>query len=144
MGLIALVVAAIFFGAAIYINWAEQPARLLMPPQQALIQWEPSYSRGFSMQATLAVLSGFCGIAAWLLSGLWWWLVGALLILANWPFTMVVIMPVNRRLIAIAKAVQADEAETLGLLRRWGELHGVRSMLSFLAVAAYLIAALSS
>lgn len=94
------------------------------------------------MQATLAVISGLCGIAAWLSSGLWWWLAGALLILANWPFTMIVIMPVNRRLIAIAKAEQAEEAETVRLLKRWGELHGIRSMLSFLAVAAYLIAAL--
>jgi hypothetical protein len=62
------------------------------------------------------------------------------LILANWPYTLIGVMPTNHRLDAIPNA-QAD-ASSRGLIVKWGGLHAVRTALGFAAVGAYLWAAL--
>jgi uncharacterized membrane protein len=139
-GLLALVIAAVFAGAAIYINVAEHPARLGLPVGALLTQWKPSYARGFAMQATLAVLGGALGAVAWWTTGNGLWLAGAVVLVANWPFTLLVIMPTNRRLLATAP--DSANAATRSLLEQWGRLHAVRSVLGAIATALFLLAAL--
>ena len=141
-GLLALVIAAVFAGAAIYINVAEHPARLGLPIAALLTQWKPSYARGFAMQASLAVLGGVLGALAWWETGDSLWLAGAVVLVANWPYTLIGIMPTNRRLIATAP--DSADAATRSLLERWGRLHAVRSVLGAIATVLFLVAALRS
>ena len=65
VGQLALVTAAVFAGAALYINVVEQPARLGREHQSLLTEWKPAYKRGTAMQAPLAVVGFLLGLAAW-------------------------------------------------------------------------------
>jgi Domain of unknown function (DUF1772) len=134
-GLIAIILAAAFCGAATYINVAEHPARMTLGDAEALAQWGPSYDRAFNYQGGLAVASGLAGLAqAWLLVD-WHWAIGAVLMLANWPYTLIAILPLNHQLKAVP-AAQAGPASR-AMLHRWNALHRNRSILSGLAVLAY-------
>jgi hypothetical protein len=136
VGQLALILAALFAGAAVFVNVAEQPARLALDDKAALLEWQLSYDRAAIMQAGLALASSLLGfLAAWLARDVRF-VVGALLILANWPYTLLVIKPTNDRLHATAP--DAANAETRRLIETWGRLHAGRSALGFAATAAYL------
>jgi hypothetical protein len=63
-GLLALLPAAMCSGAAINVTFAEHPAPLRLDHRTLVHQSKRSDERGYVMQLLLAVLSGFCGIAA--------------------------------------------------------------------------------
>jgi anthrone oxygenase-like protein len=136
IGHLALVVASLFTGAAFYVNFAEQPARLRLDDKALLTEWKPSYQRGFAMQASLAMLAFFLGAIAWWQTGILAFLLGALLILAPWPWTLLVIKPVNDTLMATDPAKAGPE--TRSLLHKWDRLHAVRTALGALAVISFL------
>lgn len=137
IAIIALICAALFTGAAGYITLVEHPARLELADGPLLAQWKPSYERALPIQSALAIAGGISGLAAWYLSGTLLWVFGSLALLANWPFTLLAIMPTNKRL----KMILPKEAgpATRSLLVSWGKLHSVRSMLG--AVSTVLFAA---
>ena len=141
LGQLALFAAAVFAGAALYISLVEQPARLGLDHCSLLAEWKPAYKRGTAMQAPLALAGFLLGLAAWWQTGHLGWALGALLMLANWPFTFVAIMPTNSRLMATEPATAGPESRAL--VERWGSLHAVRTALGVAASLAFLWASFS-
>lgn len=130
-GFLATFLSTTFFGAAIYINIAEQPARIECGTSLAATVFGPSYRRAAVMQATLALLSTIFAIVTWFLTGGGLWLVGALFIFAVIPFTFIAIMPTNKLL--LSETLDKNSSSTKDLLQKWGKLHAVRSGLSLLS-----------
>jgi hypothetical protein len=131
---VAVLACALFAGASVYINFVEHPARMRCGTEIAVAQFRPSYQRATIMQATLAAIGLLSSIAAWLSGAIVWWLVGGILLGAVIPFTLIAILPTNKQLMSGA----AVAAQTERLLKRWGRLHGVRSVLSVSALLVFV------
>ena len=140
-GQLALTTAAVFSGAALYINVAEQPARLGLDDKALLTEWKPAYKRGTAMQAPLAVLGFLLGLTAWWQTGHPAWAMGGLLMIANWPVTFLAIMPTNNTLMALEPSLA--DSDSRAMIKRWGSLHGVRTALGMGASLVFLWASLS-
>ena len=106
-GQLALIAAALFAGAAVYINVAEQPARLDLGDGALLTEWKSAYKRGFAMQAPLVLVGFLLGLLSWWQMKDWRWLFGAVALAANLPYTLFAIMPTNHQL----KAINSVSAE---------------------------------
>jgi Domain of unknown function (DUF1772) len=99
---------------------------------------ETAVKRGFIMQATLAVLSGVAGFFSYHATQNWVWGLGAVIILLNWPYTLLVIMPTNRKLTAVKDgSAGVDEVNRIVF---WGKLHAIRTVLGLIAVVTFLMA----
>jgi len=137
--LVAVLACTLFTGAAVYVTAVEHPARLSCGTEIAATQWAPSYKRATVMQASLAVLAALFGAIRAAQGGgeLWMW--AAALIFAVVPFTLIVVQPLNNRLLDSQR--DRRSAETLALLKSWGHLHAVRSVLGFTASVLFVWAA---
>jgi hypothetical protein len=133
---VAVLGALLFTGAAIYINLAEHPARMDCGTELAATEFGPSYRRAAVMQVILALAATAAGVGAWLVGAPWEWLVGALVIFAVIPFTLVVIMPTNKKLLDPGLDRRSPAAHQL--LVTWGRLHAVRTGLSLVASVMFL------
>ncbi|MGE0211514.1 MAG: DUF1772 domain-containing protein [Parvibaculaceae bacterium] len=92
------------------------------------------------MQAPLAIIGFLMGLLAWWRGSDWLWLFGAVTLLANWPYALLIIVPLNNRLMG-------SNAETVGpdvraLIDRWASLHASRTALGALAICMFLWASL--
>jgi hypothetical protein len=134
--IVATLASGIFAGASLYINVVEQPARLSCGIELAVTEWRPSYKRGAAMQAPLAAIGSLAGFVSWWSDRRLGWLVGGAALLLVIPFTFIVILPTNKRLENRELDLRSDEAGHL--LRRWGRLHAVRSVLSLAAFIVFL------
>jgi hypothetical protein len=131
--LVAALCAGMFTGAAIYISLVEHPARLNIGTVAAIAEFRASARRAGPLQASLAAIGSLAAMLDW------WQGYGAQLLTAGLllgsviPFTVLVIWPTNWRL--VDSRLDPDSQEAAILLKRWGRLHLIRSLVSFLAFA---------
>jgi uncharacterized membrane protein len=135
--LIATLSSGLFTGASIYINLVEHPARMQTGIRPALAEFAPSYHRATVTQVSLAVAGFLSALIAWRFRSDVRWLIGGGLLVSVVPFTALVILPTNKKLLDPATANDLDLAEKL--LTRWGRLHAVRSVLSLASMLMFLL-----
>lgn len=134
--LVATTAAGLFAGAAVYVTVAEHPARLECGPAIAVREFGSGYRRAAIMQGTLAAIGLLAGVAAWYQGFGIGWLAWGLLLGAMVPYTLVVAMPTNRRLMDPELDSGSEEARTL--LARWGRLHAVRTAVGVAVFVAFV------
>lgn len=133
--IVATFACGVFFGAAVYINLVEQPARISCGTHLAVTQWRPSYKRATLMQVPLALIGSLSAFIAWRFEGRTAWLAGGFLLLLVLRFTLVVILPTNKRLESRELDLRSEAGR---LLQRWSRLHAIRSILSGAAFLLFL------
>lgn len=127
---------ALFAGAALYISLVEQPARCALASalkttpkskskttkksatKAALLEWNESYQRAAPLQIFHAFVAGVGGLCNTFVLGeaaAWAW--GGGLMIANVPFTLLCLMPVNNELQARAE-LTAEMDETAAMTHR--------------------------
>lgn len=136
---LAVLSSALFAGGALYVSLVEQPARMRLESRAAAEQFRFSYRRAAPWQAATAVICALSGVLVSVSGAPWTWAVGGLLVGLAVPFTLIVILPTNKRLLA---ADAADDAERRALLVRWARLHWIRSALGTLGLVVLVRAAL--
>jgi len=134
---LATVAAGLFAGAAVYINLVEHPARVSCGTDLALKEFRPSYRRATIMQASLAIVGTISGLLAGWPQRDGRILLATLLLGCVVPFTLVVILPTNKRLLDPGLDVRPLYAASL--LRRWAALHAVRSLLASVAFVLLVV-----
>ena len=138
----AILTSALFAGAALYINVVEHPARMQCGTELAATVFGPSYHRATAMQVPLALVSTLSAVGSWWFDESILWIVGALLIFAVVPYTLIVILPTNKRL--LTAGIDHSSHDTHLLLVRWGRLHALRTAASLSATIVFLLAVLKA
>jgi hypothetical protein len=93
------------------------------------------------MQAPLALLGFALGMIAWWQNAHPGFLIGAIAMIAPWPWTLLGIKPTNDALLATDPERAGPQSRAL--IIRWGALHAVRTALGAIASLALLWACMS-
>ena len=136
--ILAVLFSGLFAGTNVYISLIEHPSRMECGTPTAVAIFGPTFRRASKLNSAMAVLGFLGGFEAWLFGRGVPWLVGAVLLVAVIPFTLVAVMPVNARLLDDDLDRHSPEAKQL--LIRWGRLQWVRFMLGIAAFVMFLVA----
>jgi hypothetical protein len=134
--LTALMATTLFASISFYITFVEHPARMANDTSTALKQWRPSLIRAAGVQFAIIGIALLASIIAFSLGQPALVLFGGLTLSLVAPYTLIVIMPVNR--ILLNTNTHPATPGTRGLLERWGQLHLLRTIISSLSLAIQL------
>lgn len=136
--LLATIFTGFFAGAASFISLVEHPARMAGGPELAIREFRPSFTRAALPMAYLALAAFLLGAAAWVRSGSAVCLVAGLVMVANGPWTLVLLHPINRQL--MNPGLELGSPRAAELIARWGHLHAVRSCFGCIGFVMFVFA----
>jgi Domain of unknown function (DUF1772) len=140
-GQLALIVAALFAGAAIYVNVAEQPARLGLEDRSLLVQMEARLQARLyhaSIAGHRRVSFGHADVVADQQLGMASWCRRHRRQLA---YTLLIMAPTNNKLMGTDLARSGPTSRAL--LEKWGSLHAIRTVPGFASTFIFLWASIA-
>jgi hypothetical protein len=123
----AILCSGLFAGAALYVSLVQHPGWMECGTELAVKEFNASYRRAAAMQASLAFLSFLFSGWAWYLSRDATILLAGVIVFLAIPYTLLVILPTNKRLADPTLDKSSNEAQAL--LVKWGHLHQVRMLM---------------
>ncbi len=107
------------------------------PVLEAVPSFAAMYKRAVKMQPLLAFFSFFGGVAAWFAGANGWWLISGIIMGSLFPYTMVMMLPLNKEL--TASGLDENSPRAAELLDRWGNLHKYRAIAGLVAFVIFLL-----
>lgn len=135
---LTLLITSIFTGATLYINLVEHPARIKLDNKAMLQEWKFGIKRATVIQGSLAIMTFILAYGTYATTHDFRWLIGGTIMLMNWPYTLLFIMPTNKKLILTFHDRANDK--TKFLINRWNKFHAIRTLLGLVAIGIFLFA----
>jgi hypothetical protein len=137
----------IFSGAALYISLCQHPA--LLEVQDVTFQapfFRRMYYYAARLQAPLSLLSGISSIIVFGMEKNHTkampkvWLSAAITMFSIAPYTILCMLQLNRQLCDTIQCKERGNTWMTWMLKRWGRMHGLRTILSVTAFSGILVA----
>jgi Domain of unknown function (DUF1772) len=87
------------------------------------------------MLASLALAAAIFGLAAYFQAQDVRWLIGAIVVIASWPYTFFAMVPMNNRILTLSANTPGAARE---LVRMWGLLEYGQTAIGLVACAVFL------
>lgn len=133
--LIVLVMGTIF-GVALTASMVVHPILITITKTTAIELFKPFFDKTHIIVLVLSILVSCIALAASFISGYWSWFIISLIMHLNGPYTLIFMMPLNRRL--MAEDVDPHSEQTSNDLVKWGKLHALRTALNGLIFLVFI------
>lgn len=127
---------ALFAGGVFYCSLVEHPSMVETSTKSAADHWNSMFKRAAPLQVCLVLTSTASSFAVYYLSQEKPYLYSALLLSSIIPYTIAAMMPTNHALLDPKN--DRESARTKELIKKWGNLHAVRSLIGLGALGLVL------
>lgn len=131
----SIVLVGILTGASLYSSMVEIPIRAKTSEEEQLKNWRLVFPKASKLLIIIGNIAMVLVLITWYLTGNMGWLMGAIPLIILIPFTVIFIFKTNAELTSLT-----DLTEVSTLIKNWGKLHNVRTILS---IISFIICAIS-
>ena len=136
---ISVVVTGLFAGGALMESIVDHPARQLTEPAAAIGHMQATLKFADPLMPILVLIGSASMLVTYYFHNrAWHILAAALLLFLIIPVSFILIIPVNKKMLALSGAAH-DHPAIRSLMRRWGRLHAVRSILGCAALIVIVL-----
>ena len=125
------------FGVALTASVIIHPILVMIDKIVAIEVFKPFFDKTHILVLILSIFITMLALVYSIFTGNLWWVGVSLLLHLNGPYTLLFMMPINKRL--MDKNVDAGSEKTAEDFKKWGELHLVRTVLNGIIFLAFVI-----